>query len=75
MSELSLFTQGLNRFGLYFQYFIMLFIVQIYKVKTTDIIKLCQYFMLMLAAASFVIYALNGANEIYPYTSTLLGIE
>ncbi|PJM76390.1 EpsG family protein [Bifidobacterium felsineum] len=71
---LSLIAAGLSRIGLYGQIFNCLYLVLLAKIlpKRTAIILQSIYVILALYTSFHLI--INGQNQIYPYSSRLLGI-
>lgn len=71
---LSLIAAGLSRIGLYGQVFSCLYLILISKIlpKKTALVLQILYLLLILFCSFHLI--INGQNQIYPYSSRLLGI-
>lgn len=74
-AELSIFTIGLDRVAMYFQYFVILFIPSLSRLshpRTYALIFQCCF--VLLSAVVMIRGLVSGNHAVYPYTSQILGI-
>lgn len=75
LSELSLITDGLNRIAFYLQYYIILLIIFVKKMsKNNKTLKINYIVWIIICTFIFIYNTLNNANDIYPYSSEILGV-
>ncbi|MBY8968002.1 hypothetical protein KHP57_20150, partial [Algiphilus sp. NNCM1] len=74
LAELQIITVGIGRFGYYFEFFISIFIT--YRLKEKNILLRIMAILFSVTIIIFQIkFVLDGNCEVYPYTSSILGIK
>lgn len=74
LAELQIITLGIGRFGYYFEFFISIFIT--YRLKEKNILLRIMAILFSVTIIFFQIkFVLDGNCEVYPYTSSILGIK
>lgn len=73
-SELSMFADGLDRISVYGIVFTSLYFGLVIKRKTSLDLSLLQIVFISFTIIHFIRFMLAGYGQLYPYTSSLLGI-
>lgn len=74
LAELQIIALGIGRFGYYFEFFISIFVT--YRLKEKNILLRIMAILFSTTIIFFQIkFVLDGNCEVYPYTSSILGIK
>lgn len=74
LAELQIITLGIGRFGYYFEFFISIYVVYMLREKNT-ILKILAIAFSAIIILFQIKFVLDGNCEVYPYTSSILGIK